>query len=113
MPRILNPTPTSLPTLSLWAVPEHWLWVPSLPHPCPAPRMPDSLCSFPSSSHSTPLTLSAKPPGVSSGWALLLPRPLLPPLCHNPGWQMLAPNFRCRPSVFLSYLSSLNSSPYL
>ena len=25
---ILIPPPTSLPTLSLWVVPEHWLWVP-------------------------------------------------------------------------------------
>ena len=27
-PPILNPPLTSLPTLSLWVVPEHWLWVP-------------------------------------------------------------------------------------
>ena len=26
--QILNPSPTCLPTLSLWVVPEHWLWVP-------------------------------------------------------------------------------------
>ena len=27
-PPILNPPPVSLPTPSLWVVPEHWLWVP-------------------------------------------------------------------------------------
>ena len=27
-PLILNPPPTSLPTPSLWIVPEHWLLVP-------------------------------------------------------------------------------------
>ena len=31
VPPILKPPPTSLPTLSLWVVPEHWLSV-----PCPA-----------------------------------------------------------------------------
>ena len=27
-----EPPPTSLPTLSLWVVPEHWLWVPCFMH---------------------------------------------------------------------------------
>ena len=27
VPPFLNPSPTSLPTLSLWVVPEPWLWV--------------------------------------------------------------------------------------
>ena len=26
-PPTLNPPPTSFPTLCLWVVPEHWLWV--------------------------------------------------------------------------------------
>ena len=26
------PPPTSLPTLSLWFVPEHWLWMPAFTH---------------------------------------------------------------------------------
>ena len=29
---ILKPPPTSLPTPSLWVVPEHWLWVPCFMH---------------------------------------------------------------------------------
>ena len=34
--RILNPTPTSLPTPSLWVVPDHWLCVPCFMHrACP------------------------------------------------------------------------------
>ena len=28
VPSILKPPPISLPTLSLWVVPEHWLWLP-------------------------------------------------------------------------------------
>ena len=31
-PTILNPTATSLPTSSLWVVPEHQLWVPCFMH---------------------------------------------------------------------------------
>ena len=31
-PPILNPTPTFLPTLSFWVVPEHWLCVPCFTH---------------------------------------------------------------------------------
>ena len=33
VPTILNCPPISLPTLSLWVVPEHWLCVPCLMHP--------------------------------------------------------------------------------
>ena len=29
---ILNPSPTSLPTLALWVVPEHQIWVPCFTH---------------------------------------------------------------------------------
>ena len=32
-PPILNLPPTSLSTLSLWVVPEHWLWVPCFMYP--------------------------------------------------------------------------------
>lgn len=31
-PTILNPPPTSLPTLALWVVPEHQIWVPCFMH---------------------------------------------------------------------------------
>ena len=31
-PSILNPLPISLPTLSLWVIPEHKLWVPCFMH---------------------------------------------------------------------------------
>ena len=31
-PSILNPSPTSLPTLALWVVPEHQIWVPCFTH---------------------------------------------------------------------------------
>ena len=36
VPCILNPPPTSLLTLSLWVIPEPWLWVPCFMHQtCP------------------------------------------------------------------------------
>ena len=31
-PTILNSPPTCIPTLRLWVVPEHWLWVPYYTH---------------------------------------------------------------------------------